>query len=73
MVVTITRFAWILLAACGHLAKRNRCEVRRVDGSPGWNGSGELFYGTDVVISGLGGGTRSQMEFEAEGRMKTRE
>jgi len=46
-------------------------EVGREGGTLGWSGSGELFYDTDVVIGGLGRGTRSRMSFEAERRVKT--
>ena len=33
-----------------------------------WRGSGKLLQGTDVVIGGLKGGTKSRMRFEAGDR-----
>jgi len=45
-------------------------EVCREGGSPGWSGSGELFYGTGVIIDSLRRGIRSRI-VEVEGRVKT--
>lgn len=41
-----------------------RSEVGGEGGSLGWSGSRELFYGTDMVISGLRRGAESRMSFE---------
>ena len=45
-----------------------RCEVGGKDGGLGWSRSGELFYGTDVVIGSLRRGTRSRMSAEVGDR-----
>jgi hypothetical protein len=43
-----------------------RREVGGESGSLEWSGSGDLFYGTDVVIGSLNRATRPRMSFEVE-------
>ena len=50
-----------------------RSKVGWEGGSLRWSRSGELLYGTDVVIRGLRRGTRSRVSFEVEGRAKMRD